>query len=131
MISHINLNKKRTGKPTALNLHGGFDEAGIGNVTKETTLEHAPILDPTEESFKEFIVVTLINSNTITVDNSRREILTALEQQDLQKFCAILEVLFANVPYTLHIKKESYYHSIFQFLLSFLALEVQSEVMTA
>ncbi len=35
MMSHINPNAKRTGEPTALNLHGGFDVAGTGNMAKK------------------------------------------------------------------------------------------------
>jgi hypothetical protein len=42
----------------------------------------------------------------------------------------LLQTLFAHIPYTLHIKRESYYHSLFQFLLSLLSLEAQSEVLT-
>jgi len=48
VIGHINLNKNRTGKPTALNLHGGFDEAGAGNASWIDIHDNAPVLDPTK-----------------------------------------------------------------------------------
>src|SRR5580700_6039206 len=60
----ITLGKKRTGKPTAGNPHGGFDAAGIGNGLTVRLVRHsqrkrgatdrldlrgtAPVLDPTD-----------------------------------------------------------------------------------
>lgn len=58
--------------------------------------------------------------------------LNLLEHNDdqLDEFCSILKNLFAHIPYTLHDNKESYYHALFQFLLSLLSLEAQSEILT-
>jgi hypothetical protein len=62
--SHITLDAKHTGKPSAGNLHAGFDEAGAGNRLTIRLVRHsqrkrgatdrlnlrgpAPVLDPTE-----------------------------------------------------------------------------------
>src|SRR5438876_508668 len=62
--SHINLGRKRAGKPTAGNPHGGFEAAGIGNGLTVRLVRHsqrkrgatdrlnlrstAPVLDPTD-----------------------------------------------------------------------------------
>ena len=61
--SHINLEAKLSGKPVAGKRHDGFDEAGVGNVSKGAVrasakaLElppypkvNAPVLDPTSHS---------------------------------------------------------------------------------
>lgn len=81
-----------------------------------------------EESFTKFIVTALAQAPTATVETALDQLRTALENNDIQKFCIILETLFAHIPYT--ISKESYYHALFQFLLSLLALNAQSEILT-
>ena len=64
-MSHITLDKKHTGKPSAGKLHAGFDEAGTGNRLTIRLVRHsqrkqgatdrlnlrsmAPVLDPTRE----------------------------------------------------------------------------------
>ncbi len=64
-IGHITLDVKHTGKPSAGNLHAGFDEAGAGNqrtirlvrnsqrkrgATDRLNLRRlAPVLDPTDD----------------------------------------------------------------------------------
>ena len=40
-----------------------------------------------------------------------------------------MQTLFAHIPYNLA-NREAYYHTLFQFLLSLLSLEAQSEIMT-
>jgi predicted AAA-ATPase/PD-(D/E)XK nuclease superfamily protein len=81
-------------------------------------------------SFKRFLVTSLAYTDRITVDTSLSKLIMALKQQDLAVFCSTLQALFAHIPYSLHIKQESYYHSLFQFLMSLLALEAHSEVIT-
>jgi hypothetical protein len=81
-------------------------------------------------SFKRFLVMSLAYTDRITVDTSRSKLVRALKQQDLAVFCKVLQALFSHIPYTLHIDKEAYYHSLFQFLMSLLALEAHSEVIT-
>jgi hypothetical protein len=67
-MSHITLDKKHTGKPSAGNLHAGFDEAGTGNRLTIRLVRHsqrkqgatdrpslrgaAPALDPTKDERK-------------------------------------------------------------------------------
>ena len=67
-MSHITLDKKHTGKPSAGNLHAGFDEAGAGNRLTIRLVRHsqrkrgaidrpslrspAPVLDPTKDERK-------------------------------------------------------------------------------
>ena len=83
-----------------------------------------------EESFKKYLVASLAYTNAITVDTTLSKLLASLNHNKLDDFCATIEQLFAHIPYTLHINQESYYHSLFQFLMSLLSLESQSEVLT-
>jgi len=48
----------------------------------------------------------------------------------VEKFCSITQTLFAHIHYTLIKKREDYYHTFFQFLLSLLSLDAQSEIIT-
>lgn len=83
-----------------------------------------------ENSFKKYLITILSDSSPIEVDDARTRLIKALKTNNLSDFCLVLQSLFAHIPYTLHIRKESYYHSLFQFLMSFLSLDAQSEVLT-
>jgi hypothetical protein len=70
-IGHITLDVKHTGKPSAGNLHAGFDEAGAGNQRTIRLVRHsqrkrgatdrlnlrrlAPVLDPTSRWFERLL----------------------------------------------------------------------------
>lgn len=83
-----------------------------------------------EESFTKHIVTSLIDTTTTIVDTATDRLVNALNAKNLDLFCSILQALFARIPYTLRINKESYYHSLFQFLMNLLILETQSEILT-
>jgi hypothetical protein len=53
-----------------------------------------------------------------------------LEQENLNEFLSIIKSLFAKIPYTLHIEKEAYYHSLFYMILALMGLEIDLEVLT-
>jgi uncharacterized protein (UPF0297 family) len=54
----------------------------------------------------------------------------ALHMVDMDLLSKVLRILFANIPYQLHMKDEGYYHSIFQAVFWILGKDVQSEVST-
>jgi Predicted AAA-ATPase/PD-(D/E)XK nuclease superfamily len=83
-----------------------------------------------EESFKKYLVATLAQASPITVDKATSRLIEALNNNDIGSFCTTLQTLFAHIPYTLYIERESYYHSLFQLLLSLLSIEAQSEILT-
>jgi hypothetical protein len=83
-----------------------------------------------EDSFKRFLVGSLAHASAEHMDTALPGIIKALKKQDLAEFCKVLQALFAHIPYTLRIDREAYYHSLFQFLMSLLALEAHSEVIT-
>jgi hypothetical protein len=41
-----------------------------------------------------------------------------------------LRMLFAHIPYELHVKNEAYYHSMFLLAMKMLGFEIQGQVMT-
>lgn len=83
-----------------------------------------------EESFKKLIVTTLSGITSFSLETTASQLLHAIKINAIQTFCTILKTLFAHIPYTLRLKHESYYHSLFQFLISMLSLESQSEILT-
>ena len=83
-----------------------------------------------KDSFTEYIVASLSYTSPIDVNSASNQLIKALNTYDLDHFCTVLTSLFANIPYLLHIHKESYYHSLFHFLMNFLILEIRSEQLT-
>lgn len=83
-----------------------------------------------EESFTKCIVSALTYAPMINVDSAAGQLIKSLKTNNIDQFCSILQSLLAYIPYNLHIKKEAYYHSLFQFLMCLLILETQSEVLT-
>ncbi len=55
----------------------------------------------------------------------------ALNHQDVNTFCQALQSLFSGIAYQLHIRRELYYHSLFQMAGTLLGATIQSEVVTS
>jgi hypothetical protein len=83
-----------------------------------------------EDSFKKYLVATLASTSPVVVDTALSQLIRAITSNNIPDFCSTLKNLYAHVPYSLHGNKESYYHALFQFLLSLLSLEAQSEILT-
>ena len=62
--------------------------------------------------------------------NYLSQLVRALRKKDLKRFFAVLEVFFANIPYSLQIKTERYYHSIFYMIFKLIGLSIHAEVET-
>jgi len=82
-----------------------------------------------ELSFTKFLIAALSGSSSSVIDTLGSQLIYALNTNNIEKFCSILQTLLAHIPYNL-IQREDYYHTLFQFLLSLLSLEAQSEIMT-
>jgi hypothetical protein len=61
----------------------------------------------------------------ILVSNMQHQI----QSKDGQEFSKSLRMLFANIPYKLHVKHESYYHSIFLAMMKLLGFDIHYERM--
>lgn len=82
------------------------------------------------ESFNKYLLATFAGTDAVTIKSVIPRLATALAQGDIPFFMSLLQVLFAHIPYQLHIPQERYYHSLFQLLATTLSHESQSEVST-
>ena len=82
------------------------------------------------ESFNKYLLATFAGTDSVTVKSVIPRLASALAQGDIPLFMSSLQILFAHIPYQLHIPQERYYHSLFQLLASTLSHESQSEVST-
>jgi|SRR5581483_3279570 len=83
-----------------------------------------------KDSFVEYIVASLSYTSALDVNSAAHQLIKTLDTYDIDRFCVVLTSLFANIPYSLRINKESYYHSLFHFLMNLLMLETRSEQLT-
>lgn len=54
----------------------------------------------------------------------------ALAASELDTFCSLLKLFFADIPYTLHVGLERYYQTIFYMLMKFMGAEIVIEEAT-
>lgn len=58
------------------------------------------------------------------------ELKKSLRQGNIQSFIEIVKSIFVKIPYTLHIEKEAYYHSLFYMILSLMGVNIDLEILT-
>lgn len=58
------------------------------------------------------------------------QLVDALRAANLDEFFAVLNLFFAQIPYTLQIKREKYYQTIFYLIFTLIGLRTQAEVVT-
>lgn len=58
------------------------------------------------------------------------QLVRALRAAELENFFEILQTFFAQIPYTLHLKHEKYYQTIFYLLFTLIGLRTEAEVTT-
>lgn len=113
---------------TALFQTGYLTITDYNPVNKLYTLSY-PNLE-VENSFKEYILATLTNTNVAVISNSISLMYDAIKSNNLSLFFKELKVLLADIPYQLYIQKEAYYHTIMQLIARFLGFNVCAEVST-
>ncbi len=62
--------------------------------------------------------------------NYLEKLICSLDQNNLGNFFETLRIFFANIPYTIQLKREKYYQTIFYLIFSLLGLRIQAEVTT-
>lgn len=83
------------------------------------------------ESFRSYLLAAFTSHEVSTIETITTRLITALNKDDMEQFCILLQTLFANVPHQLYSKKKEVdYHTIFQIVFSMLGTNVQSEVST-
>lgn len=58
------------------------------------------------------------------------QLIYALQTNDLDKFFEILKVFFVQIDYTIQIRKEKYYQTIFYLIFKLIGLRIEAEVTT-
>jgi Holliday junction resolvase-like predicted endonuclease len=88
---------------------------------------------PNEEvndSFLAFLVSSYAGYPVEQTPVIREQMQEQINNCDAEGFAQSLRILLANIPYTLHIKHESYYHSLLLAWMKMLGFDIQGEVMT-
>ncbi|HEV2601310.1 MAG TPA: AAA family ATPase [Candidatus Babeliales bacterium] len=80
------------------------------------------------ESFKDYLVQAFAYATPDTLEMELVRMRRALLELNFETFCNAIKILFAAIPYNLHISRESYYHSLIHFMFDLLSMRPQSEV---
>ncbi len=91
-------------------------------------------LDYPNFEVKRALVMNLLGSyahvNKTLSRSHLEKLICSLDQNNLGNFFETLRIFFANIPYTIQLKQEKYYQTIFYLIFSLLGLRIQAEVTT-
>ena len=92
------------------------------------------LLDYPNKEVKDALLTYLFESFTSgrlgEVQVAARQLRQCLQQRDIEGFITIIRGLLAKIPYTLHIREEAYYHSLFYMIAVLLGCDIELEVLT-
>ncbi len=83
-----------------------------------------------KNSFLKRLLASFSHFSNGEAGNYLQQLMIALHQKNFERFFEVLEVFFANIPYSLQIKNEKYYHTIFYLIFKLIGLSVHAEVET-
>ena len=83
-----------------------------------------------EESFNECVLDYYVAMKKGSAQQFQEELVTAVGDGNVDKFMDILKSVFANIPYSLHLKGEQNYQTVFYVICDMLRLYVQAESYT-
>jgi hypothetical protein len=83
-----------------------------------------------KNSFITYIIQGFTENRIDEIQPKIIEMKNFLRDGNIEKLIEIISSLFAKIPYTLHIEKEAYYHSLFYMILSLMGVEIDLEVLT-
>ena len=90
---------------------------------------HFPNLE-VEESFNECVLDYYVAMKKGSAQQFQEELVTAVGDGNVDKFMDILKSVFAYIPYSLHLKGEQNYQTVFYVICDMLRLYVQAESYT-
>lgn len=90
---------------------------------------HFPNLE-VEESFNECVLDYYVAMKKGSAQQFQEELVTAVGDGNVDKFMDILKSVFANIPYSLHLKGEQNYQTVFYVICDMLRLYVQAKSYT-
>jgi hypothetical protein len=83
-----------------------------------------------EEAFLSYLLAAFNDGDQALNEDYLWQLVDALQAHDLEKFFVRLQTFFANVPYTIQLKHEKYYQTIFFLIFKLLGLRIDAEVST-
>jgi len=83
-----------------------------------------------ERSFNEQLLEYYTNVQTDMVQSFLNKLISAVGSGDADGFLKQLQVMFADIPYTIHVANEHYYQTIFFVICDMLKFMVQAEICT-
>jgi hypothetical protein len=83
-----------------------------------------------KEAFLTFVFESFTHNRLDEIQPCTLKLYECLERDDIDGFINIIRLLFAKIPYTLHIQKKAYYHSLFYMMLTLIGFEIDVEVLT-
>lgn len=89
---------------------------------------------PNEEvrrSFFDHLLTGLTKLDETQLGIHFTQLLNSLHSQNLKEFFLDLNALFAEIPYSLHVAKEAYYHSLIYLIIRSLRVKVEPEIATS
>ena len=83
-----------------------------------------------ERSFSIHLLADLSDGKTDKTSSMLVDISEALENNSIEKFIELINILFKGIAYTIVDNKENYFHSIFHIIVKLLGITIESEVLT-
>ena len=83
-----------------------------------------------ERSFSIHLLADLSDGKTDKTSSMLVDILEALENNSIENFIELINILFKGISYTIVDTKEKYFHSIFYIIVKLLGFTIESEILT-
>ena len=83
-----------------------------------------------EDAFLNYLLGNLSPATTSGSADALWQLISALRTNDLTRFFQTLMIFFAQIDYTLHIKQERYYQTVFFLIFKLIGLRISAEVST-
>ena len=80
---------------------------------------------------QDYLLAIFTNIDASEIKGIAAQLWEAWNSSDIDEAMSLLRILFAKVPYPLHIKLESFYHSLFQMICTTANIKSQSEYNTS
>lgn len=83
-----------------------------------------------EDAFLTYILGSFSKIESGLNESYLWQMVEALQADRLEEFFEVLNIFFANIPYTLQVNREKYYQTIFYLIFTLIGLRTQAEVVT-
>lgn len=83
-----------------------------------------------KESLLNYLLAAFTGKETAEIQPIYLELLDCLEEKDIDRFLLILTSIFAKIPCNLHLKHESYYHSLCYMILTLMGTKIDLEILS-